>query len=35
MLCDYDKAYASFQEGAALNETKNDTLAGMIKCRIL
>jgi tetratricopeptide repeat protein 21B len=35
MLDDYEKAYGLFQEAAALDEGRVESLAGMIQCRIL
>ena len=35
MLEDYEKAYGLFQEAAALDEGRVESLAGMIQCRIL
>ena len=34
MLEDYEKAYGYFQEAAALDEGRVESLAGMIQCRI-
>ncbi|CAK75826.1 unnamed protein product (macronuclear) [Paramecium tetraurelia] len=35
MLEEYDKAYGFFQEAAALDEGRMESLAGMIQCKIL
>ena len=35
MLEDYETAYGLFQEAAALDEGRVESLAGMIQCRIL
>ena len=34
MLEDYEKAYGYFQEAAALDEGRVESLVGMIQCRI-
>jgi tetratricopeptide repeat protein 21B len=35
MLEEYDKAYSLYQEAAALDEGKVESLSGMIQCKIL
>ena len=35
MMEEYDKAFQLFQEAAALDESKIESLSGMILCKIL
>lgn len=35
MLEEFDKAFTYFQEAAALDESKIESLSGMIQCKIM